>query len=85
MPTSINNETDIVSESPATISRRSLGNGVQLRILCLGASIVMGAKSTDSNGFRYPLRNQLVAAGNPVNMIGSQTAGSMIDNEVCYH
>lgn len=60
---------------------RVLNNGVQLRILPLGASIVYGLKSSDGNGFRYALRNQLVDNGNPVNFIGSNHGGSMIDNE----
>lgn len=38
--------------------------------------------STDKNGFRYGLRNQLVADGALVNMIGSLQTGSMIDNDV---
>lgn len=54
-----------------TISRRGLANNVQLRIMCLGASIVYGYGSTDGNGFRYALRNKLVYDGNPVNMVGS--------------
>lgn len=60
---------------------RVFNNGLQLRILPLGASIVYGEKSSDGNGFRYGLRNQLVDNGNPVNFIGSNQGGSMIDNE----
>jgi lysophospholipase L1-like esterase len=55
---------------------------VQLRILPLGASIVWGLQSTDGNGFRYGLRNQLIYGGNPVNMIGSVQHGDMVDNDV---
>lgn len=54
---------------------------VQLRILPLGASIVYGQKSSDGNGFRYALRNQLVDNGNPVNFVGGNHGGSMVDNE----
>jgi lysophospholipase L1-like esterase len=38
--------------------------------------------STDGNGFRYGLRNQLIYGGNPVNMIGSVQSGNMADNDV---
>ncbi|KAK5111586.1 hypothetical protein LTR85_011815 [Meristemomyces frigidus] len=61
--------------------KRDLDNGVQLRILPLGASIVYGFTSYDGNGFRYGLRNQLVYDGNHVNMIGSVQAGTMADND----
>jgi lysophospholipase L1-like esterase len=47
----------------------------------LGASIVWGADSTDGNGFRYGLRNQLVYDGNAVNMIGTIQHGTMLDND----
>lgn len=63
-----------------SLATRGLADEVQLRILPLGASIVYGLKSSDGNGFRYPLRNQLVN-GNPVNMIGSVHAGTMADND----
>ena len=53
------------------LSGRGLAANVQLRIMCLGASIVYGYGSTDGNGFRYNLRNLLVYGGNPVNMVGS--------------
>lgn len=55
---------------------------MQLRILPLGASIVNGGHVPDKNGFRYALRNKLVYDGNPVNMIGSLSVGSMMDNNV---
>ncbi|KAK4222903.1 family 3 putative carbohydrate esterase [Podospora fimiseda] len=59
-----------------------LGGGVPLRILPLGASITYGQGSTDANGYREHLRSFVVAAGNPVNMVGSRKSGSMPDNEV---
>lgn len=59
----------------------SISNGIQLRILPLGASIVYGSQSPDQNGFRYGLRNQLVYNGNPVNMVGSVQSGTMADND----
>ena len=73
--TSAANDTDLV------VNDRVLNNGVQLRILPLGASIVYGLMSSSGNGFRYALRNQLVDKGNPVRFVGSNHSGSMIDNE----
>lgn len=44
-----------------------------------------GVGSTHKNGFRYALRNKLIGEGNPVNMIGSQSAGNMADGQCeCY-
>jgi lysophospholipase L1-like esterase len=48
----------------------------------LGASITYGLLSSTGNGYREPLRSQLVSAGNPVNMVGSRQHGSMVDNDV---
>ena len=48
--------------------RAAINNGVTLRIMVLGASIASGEGSSDLNGFRYGLRNALVAGGNPVNV-----------------
>ena len=72
----------MVQEHPRFEVKRSFDNGVQLRILPLGASIVYGLKSPDGNGFRHALREQLIASGNPVNMVGSVQAGTMADNDV---
>ncbi|KAI1076427.1 SGNH hydrolase-type esterase domain-containing protein [Whalleya microplaca] len=51
-----------------------------LRILPLGASITWGLLSTDGNGYRGALREQLVYEGWPVNMVGTLTHGKMEDN-----
>jgi hypothetical protein len=51
-----------------------------LRIMPLGASITLGYGSTDHNGYRKPLRQQLRYAGWQVNMIGSLRNGTMHDN-----
>jgi len=75
------NLTEVSSAVHVPLNKRSLDNGVQLRILPLGASIVYGLKSSDGNGFRYGLRNQLIYGGNPVNMIGSVTTGTMADGD----
>jgi len=48
----------------------------------LGASITYGLKSSDGNGYRKHLRDQIVAYGNDVNMVGSRRNGTMEDNDV---
>lgn len=60
----------------------SIAKGVPLRIMSLGASLVRGEFSTDSNGFRKTMRNQLIGLGIPVNMVGSQRFGDMLDNDL---
>ncbi|KAJ6128170.1 hypothetical protein N7471_009387 [Penicillium samsonianum] len=52
-----------------------------LRILPLGASITMGYKSKDGNGYRKWLRQQLRYAGWEVDMIGTMKNGTMHDND----
>ncbi|KAJ5153937.1 Lipase GDSL [Penicillium coprophilum] len=52
-----------------------------LRILPLGASITMGYKSKDGNGYRKWLRQQLRYAGWEVDMIGTLKNGTMHDND----
>ncbi len=56
--------------------------GIWLRILPLGASITYGLTSSDGNGYRKFLRDQIVDYGNPVNMVGSRRNGTMEDNDV---
>ncbi|OBT51242.1 hypothetical protein VE04_08841, partial [Pseudogymnoascus sp. 24MN13] len=70
------------SQGETLLGRRGIDGGVQLRILPLGASITYGYESTDGNGYRFGLRNQLVYNGNAVNMIGSVQSGTMVDNDV---
>jgi len=53
-------------------------NGLNLRIMPLGDSITYGYASTDGNGYRQYLLTSL--AGNYVNFVGSQKAGTMADN-----
>lgn len=60
---------------------RSLSDGVDLRVMPLGASITWGELSTDGNGYRLPLRRSLERGSNPVNMVGSRKSGSMTDND----
>lgn len=52
-----------------------------LRLAPLGASITHGYLSTDGNGYRQGLRNQLRMDGWPVNMVGSLASGTMSDND----
>jgi hypothetical protein len=51
-----------------------------LRVMPLGASITVGYQSSDGNGYRKPLREQLRYAGWEVDMVGSLTNGTMKDN-----
>lgn len=75
-PSSISNPQDPNS----TLSIR--GDTFYLRILPLGASITWGTKSTDGNGYRKALRDQLRFDGWNVNMVGSRSNGTMNDR-VC--
>lgn len=51
-----------------------------LRIMPLGASITNGYRSTEHNGYRDYLRQQLRYKGWDVEMVGSLRNGTMIDN-----
>ncbi|KAK2624027.1 hypothetical protein QTJ16_006661 [Diplocarpon rosae] len=62
------------------VSGRDLA-GFQFRICPLGASIMNGYGSKDKNGFRYGLRNYLIADGAKVHMVGKVSTGNMVDNE----
>lgn len=55
-------------------------NQALLRILPLGASITMGLKFTDQNGYRKALRDKLRHEGWEVNMVGTKSDGTMADN-----
>lgn len=50
-----------------------------LRIMPLGASITEGVRSSDGNGYRRALRDQLRFKGWKVNMVGSKQNGKMAD------
>ncbi|XXG96297.1 hypothetical protein Hte_002578 [Hypoxylon texense] len=60
----------------------SIADGIPLRIMSLGASLVRGEFSTGDVGFRKTMRDELVALGVPVNMVGSQRFGDMLDNDL---
>ncbi|OBT54473.1 hypothetical protein VE04_04346 [Pseudogymnoascus sp. 24MN13] len=69
------------SSFPEDISRRAAN--YYLRIMPLGASITkgQGIPGADNNGYRKFLRDQLRFDGWQVNMVGSQPAGTMQDND----
>ncbi|KAJ9353600.1 CAZyme family CE3 [Paecilomyces variotii] len=58
----------------------TIGGGTPLRILPLGDSITFGYRSSDGNGYRWRLEQDL-SRGNRVNMIGSVSSGTMCDNQ----
>lgn len=60
------------------LGRRGAGD-FWLRIMPLGASITQGVASSDGNGYRKHLRDQLRFAGWDVNMVGSKRDGTMRD------
>ncbi|KAI0207034.1 carbohydrate esterase family 3 protein [Astrocystis sublimbata] len=72
------NDTSVI----ASRNKVGFGNDMWLRVMPLGASITYGLRSPDGNGYRKYLRDQLVAYGNDVNMVGSRRNGSMDDNDV---
>lgn len=65
--------------STSTLQKRDNGTFL-LRVMPLGASITMGYQSTDHNGYRKALRQQLRHAGWQVDMIGSLRNGTMHNN-----
>ncbi|KAL4918732.1 SGNH hydrolase-type esterase domain-containing protein [Aspergillus aurantiobrunneus] len=52
-----------------------------LRVMPLGASITVGYRSSDGNGYRKFLREQLRYAGWDVDMVGGMANGTMKDNQ----
>jgi len=55
---------------------------VPLRIMALGASITYGQGSSEGNGYRAALLDQLTSAGNKVEMVGSRPHGTMRNSMV---
>ncbi|KAJ5210172.1 Lipase GDSL [Penicillium cf. griseofulvum] len=72
---------DLVSDSDVSAIQARDTKPFPLRILPLGASITMGYKSKDGNGYRKWLREQLRYAGWEVDMIGTMKNGTMHDND----
>ncbi|KAJ8127625.1 hypothetical protein O1611_g6011 [Lasiodiplodia mahajangana] len=62
-------------------SNTAIADGVDLRVLPIGDSITWGAQSSDDNGYRESLFNQLAARGNDVDFVGRIRSGSMADNQ----
>lgn len=75
----VSRSTGLIEKSSSALQKRDNGTFL-LRIMPLGASITLGYGSTDHNGYRKPLRQQLRYAGWQVNMIGSLRNGTMHDN-----
>lgn len=75
------NGTDYLGESkgaPGLAERDA--KDFYLRIMPLGASITQGVRSSDENGYRKLLRQQLRWKGWKVNMVGTKNNGDMADN-----
>ncbi|KAI1462704.1 carbohydrate esterase family 3 protein [Annulohypoxylon moriforme] len=70
------------SITPSVVNSAASSNGVPLRIMALGASIVKGETSPGYLGFRKPMRDELVDSGFTVNMVGSVQLGDFTDNDV---
>jgi len=66
------------ASSVSSLSGRS-AQDFFLRIMPLGASITEGVRSSDGNGYRRALRDQLRFKGWNVNMVGSKQNGKMAD------
>jgi hypothetical protein len=79
-PTTIDG-TDDASEGEDTTGLRTRdAKGFYLRIMPLGASITQGVESSDNNGYRKLLRQQLRWKGWKVNMVGTKNDGTMSDD-----
>jgi lysophospholipase L1-like esterase len=65
----------------AVLAMAATSTALDMRLMPLGASITFGVGSSDGNGYRAKLRDQIVGAGHNVDMVGTQTGGSMEDNQ----
>jgi len=74
------NGTDYLESEDASGLDKRAAKDFYLRILPLGASITQGIKSSDENGYRKLLRQQLRWKGWKVNMVGTKNNGNMADN-----
>lgn len=70
--------TAFVALSSIVSKRTVVAPGTQLRILPLGASITVGFRSSDYNGYRQHLADRL--SGSNVQYVGTIRAGTMKDN-----
>ncbi|KAL8704000.1 MAG: hypothetical protein Q9201_002832 [Fulgogasparrea decipioides] len=74
------NLTELGIEASLLVERDDIAPGLRLRILPLGSSIVAGVGSSDGNGFRKFLKDDLL--GTKMQYVGSLRSGSMTEN---YH
>ncbi|KAI1261901.1 carbohydrate esterase family 3 protein [Xylariaceae sp. FL1019] len=74
------NHTAPASAHPRDFGRRD-AKDFYLRVMPLGASITQGQASSDQNGYRKHLRDQLRYKGWKVNMVGSLQDGTMADSD----
>ncbi|KAJ6178216.1 hypothetical protein N7519_008677 [Penicillium mononematosum] len=79
-PTAISHDNLLSSDDVSALQSRDT-KPFPLRVLPLGASITMGYKSADGNGYRKWLRQQLRYAGWDVDMVGTTKSGTMHDND----
>lgn len=75
----VDSDPGIPLNSSAGFNKRTdVAPGIELRIMPLGASITYGIDSSDGNGYRLPLAENL--AGTNLRFIGSVRSGNMADN-----
>jgi len=79
-PPTANGAEDISEAEDATGLTTRDAKDFYLRIMPLGASITEGSRSSDENGYRKLLRQQLRWKGWKVNMVGTKNEGTMSDN-----
>lgn len=72
--------TTVLASSVSVSNDVSRSKPFLLRVIPLGASITVGYRSSDGNGYRKFLRDQMRYAGWGVDMVGSLENGTMKDN-----
>ncbi|KAL4902699.1 SGNH hydrolase-type esterase domain-containing protein [Aspergillus multicolor] len=70
-----------VTQQHEIVPRANTTKPFLLRVMPLGASITVGYRSSDGNGYRKALREQLRYAGWEVDMVGGLANGTMKDNQ----
>ncbi|KAJ6095509.1 hypothetical protein N7486_006255 [Penicillium sp. IBT 16267x] len=80
LPDLIPSSTIAANRDDITALRSRAEDPFLLRIMPLGASITNGYRSTEHNGYRGYIRQQLRYEGWDVEMVGSLRNGTMIDN-----
>ncbi|KAK8064694.1 carbohydrate esterase family 3 protein [Apiospora phragmitis] len=60
----------------------SLGGGIPIRIMYIGASMTLGEHSEGERGYRQQIRDWIASKGNPVNCVGANRFGDFKDNDV---